>query len=117
MYEARAVRDRSAEQQQRSRVQEVGRCSPLATTMATAATAAATRLPAGAGDTQITNQPPDSLQHIFTPGDRAPSLPWPDIGNMAKWSVSSFKFGFGPECLRDDDPETFWQSVLSRFSS
>lgn len=35
--------------------------------------------------------------------------PWPDIGHLAKWSVSSYKFGFGPECLRDDDPETFWQ--------
>ncbi|PSR88749.1 hypothetical protein PHLCEN_2v5100 [Hermanssonia centrifuga] len=39
-----------------------------------------------------------------------PLLPWPDIGHMAKWSVSSFKFGFGPECLRDDDPDTFWHS-------
>jgi len=34
----------------------------------------------------------------------------PDIGHLAKWSVSSFKFGFGPECLRDDDPDTFWHS-------
>ena len=38
-------------------------------------------------------------------------LPWPDIGHLAKWSVSSFKFGFGPECLQDQDPDTFWQSV------
>jgi len=36
-------------------------------------------------------------------------LPWPDIGHLAKWSVSSFKFGFGPECLQDQDPDTFWQ--------
>jgi anaphase-promoting complex subunit 10 len=42
---------------------------------------------------------------------RPPVLPWPDIGQLAKWSVSSFKFGFGPECLQDQDPETFWQSV------
>ena len=28
---------------------------------------------------------------------------------MAKWSVSSFKFGFGAECLTDEDPDTFWQ--------
>ena len=35
----------------------------------------------------------------------------PDIGHLAKWSVSSHKFGFGAECLRDDDPETFWQCV------
>jgi anaphase-promoting complex subunit 10 len=38
-----------------------------------------------------------------------PNLPWPDIGHLAKWSVSSYKFGFGAECLRDGDPETFWQ--------
>ena len=40
---------------------------------------------------------------------RPPVLPWPDIGHLAKWSVSSFKFGFGPECLQDQDPDTFWQ--------
>jgi len=39
-----------------------------------------------------------------------PVLPWPDIGYLAKWSVSSYKFGFGPECLRDGDPDTFWHS-------
>jgi Anaphase-promoting complex, subunit 10 (APC10) len=39
----------------------------------------------------------------------------PDIGHLAKWSVSSHKFGFGSECLRDDDPETFWQCVLLHF--
>jgi hypothetical protein len=33
-----------------------------------------------------------------------------DISGKGKWSVSSYKFGFGPECLRDDDPETFWHS-------
>lgn len=42
-------------------------------------------------------------------GKTPPELPWPDIGYLAKWSVSSFKFGFGPECLRDGDPDTFWQ--------
>ncbi|PBL03858.1 anaphase-promoting complex subunit 10 [Armillaria gallica] len=41
---------------------------------------------------------------------RPPSLPWPDISTRAKWSVSSAKFGFGVECLRDGDPETFWHS-------
>jgi hypothetical protein len=40
---------------------------------------------------------------------KPPVLPWPDIGHFAKWSVSSFKFGFGPECLQDQDPDTFWQ--------
>ncbi|CAA7268162.1 unnamed protein product [Cyclocybe aegerita] len=33
-----------------------------------------------------------------------------DISHRAKWSVSSFKFGFGAECLLDDDPDTFWHS-------
>ncbi|KAH9941355.1 anaphase-promoting complex, subunit 10-domain-containing protein [Amylocystis lapponica] len=47
---------------------------------------------------------------LMHPGRMPPELPWPDIGYMAKWSVSSFKFGFGPECLRDDDPDTFWHS-------
>lgn len=42
-------------------------------------------------------------------GRKAPFLPWPDIGPLGKWSVSSYKFGFGSECLNDDDPETFWQ--------
>lgn len=41
------------------------------------------------------------------------NLPWPDIGHLAKWSVSSYKFGFGAECLRDDDQETFWQYVVA----
>ncbi|KAF5359777.1 hypothetical protein D9756_003201 [Leucocoprinus leucothites] len=41
---------------------------------------------------------------------RPPVLPWPDISNRGRWSVSSYKFGFGAECLRDGDPETFWHS-------
>jgi anaphase-promoting complex subunit 10 len=46
-----------------------------------------------------------------TTGSRkAPRLAWPDISSRAKWSVSSFKFGFGAECLLDGDPETFWHS-------
>lgn len=32
-----------------------------------------------------------------------------DISERGKWSVSSYKFGFGSECLRDEDGETFWQ--------
>ncbi|RDX43991.1 APC10-domain-containing protein [Lentinus brumalis] len=47
---------------------------------------------------------------IMHPGKMPPRLPWPDIGHLAKWSVSSFKFGFGPECLTDEDPDTFWHS-------
>ncbi|EAU85650.2 anaphase-promoting complex [Coprinopsis cinerea okayama7 len=41
---------------------------------------------------------------------KPPTLPWPDISDRAKWSVSSYKFGFGVECLRDGDPDTFWHS-------
>ena len=44
-----------------------------------------------------------------------PRLPWPDIGHLGKWSVSSYKFGFGPECLTDEDPDTFWQCVSYGF--
>ncbi|VDB96000.1 unnamed protein product [Peniophora sp. CBMAI 1063] len=39
-----------------------------------------------------------------------PEQPFPDIGASAKWTVSSYKFGFGPECLGDLDPDTFWHS-------
>ncbi|KAL5503893.1 hypothetical protein ACEPAH_7964 [Sanghuangporus vaninii] len=52
----------------------------------------------------------EPAQNTFSSGDKSTALPWPDIGHLAKWSVSSYKFGFGPECLRDDDPETFWHS-------
>jgi hypothetical protein len=47
-------------------------------------------------------------------GRKPPALPWPNIGHLAKWSVSSFKFGFGPECLQDEDPDTFWQLSVGR---
>ncbi|CAE6456284.1 unnamed protein product [Rhizoctonia solani] len=42
----------------------------------------------------------------------------PDIGHLATWSVSSYKYGFNVDCLRDDDPETFWQykiAILLKF--
>ena len=53
------------------------------------------------------------LIHFQGPGPRMlPNLPEPDIGHLAKWSVSSYKFGFGAECLRDGDPDTFWQYVI-----
>lgn len=42
-------------------------------------------------------------------GDNLPWISYPDIGNLARWSVSSWKYGFGLDCLRDDNPETFWQ--------
>ncbi|KAL5485768.1 hypothetical protein ACEPAI_6809 [Sanghuangporus weigelae] len=52
----------------------------------------------------------EPAQNPLSLGDKSTALSWPDIGHLAKWSVSSYKFGFGPECLRDDDPETFWHS-------
>ena len=56
------------------------------------------------------------LVQLRVPARLPPSLKYPDIGPMAKWSVSSYKFGFGPECLQDGDPETFWQYVYSKCS-
>lgn len=49
-----------------------------------------------------------ALWHYY-PGSGQPPADYPDIGHLGSWSVSSHKFGFGPECLRDDNPETFWQ--------
>ncbi|KIJ51038.1 hypothetical protein M422DRAFT_59049 [Sphaerobolus stellatus SS14] len=55
--------------------------------------------------------------NAYMMGDVLPSngperlvTPLPDIGHLGKWSVSSHKFGFGSECLRDDNSETFWHS-------
>ncbi|KAI0648848.1 anaphase-promoting complex subunit 10 [Trametes meyenii] len=60
------------------------------------------------------NLPQDSEgAPTFSPDKPPLKLSGPDIGHLAKWSVSSFKFGFGPECLQDDDPETFWHSSSS----
>lgn len=36
----------------------------------------------------------------------------PELGHLARWHVSSHKYGFGIENLRDNDPNTFWQYVL-----
>jgi len=59
----------------------------------------------------LLNVPEDAPGLLLAAGPcKMPSLPWPDIGHLARWSVSSFKFGFGAECLRDGDPETFWHS-------
>ncbi|KAH8094573.1 anaphase-promoting complex subunit 10 [Cristinia sonorae] len=61
--------------------------------------------------TRLTVPPkPPPRGAIWSKARYPPHLPWPDIGYLAKWSVSSYKFGFGPECLRDGDPETFWHS-------
>lgn len=59
---------------------------------------------------QTEDHPPKDAPPSYPIGRLPPVLPWPDIGHIAKWSVSSYKFGFGPECLRDGDPATFWHS-------
>jgi hypothetical protein len=33
------------------------------------------------------------------------------LGSLATWSVSSHKYGYGVENLRDPDEDVFWQSV------
>jgi len=50
-----------------------------------------------------------SFYFVLSAEKYPPNLPWPNISEQARWSVSSFKFGFGPECLQDGDPDTFWQ--------
>ncbi|KAH7884570.1 anaphase-promoting complex subunit 10 [Phlebopus sp. FC_14] len=74
-------------------------------------------LPDRHGEQTATNAPPPAAAQVpkdgmplVHQGRLPPALPWPDIGHIAKWSVSSFKFGFGAECLRDGDPDTFWHS-------
>ncbi|KAI0749906.1 hypothetical protein C8Q80DRAFT_1120027 [Daedaleopsis nitida] len=70
------------------------------------------RLPiAGTNNTMLV-APGDGapILHPVHTGKMPPRLPWPDIGHLGKWSVSSYKFGFGPECLTDEDPDTFWHS-------
>ncbi|KAF9048496.1 anaphase-promoting complex, subunit 10/DOC domain-containing protein [Panaeolus papilionaceus] len=52
----------------------------------------------------------DGTPIIHSAAKKPPPLPWPDISSRAKWSVSSFKFGFGAECLLDGDSDTFWHS-------
>jgi hypothetical protein len=39
--------------------------------------------------------------------DGLPQLP--EIGRLARWSVSSHRYGFGVENLRDGNDMTFWQ--------
>ncbi|WVO15470.1 hypothetical protein L204_103128 [Cryptococcus depauperatus] len=38
----------------------------------------------------------------------------PEISHLAQWSVSSHKYGFGVDNLRDGDDNTFWQSEGSQ---
>ncbi|GFZ47395.1 hypothetical protein JCM24511_05138 [Saitozyma sp. JCM 24511] len=43
------------------------------------------------------------------PADAA-ALERPELGHLAKWSVSSHKYGYGVENLKDGNEATFWQS-------
>lgn len=38
-----------------------------------------------------------------------------DEGSLATWSVSTNKAGYGIEALRDGNPNTCWQYVISEF--
>lgn len=35
----------------------------------------------------------------------------PELGHLARWHVSSHKYGFGIDSLQDNDENTFWQYV------
>ena len=61
-------------------------------------------------------------QRVFGLADTTPTVPMEvdspfdpsslglkEIGNLASWTVSSYKPGFGVQELRDDDPQMFWQ--------
>jgi hypothetical protein len=39
----------------------------------------------------------------------------PELGHLAQWTVSSHKYGFGVDNLRDGNENTFWQYVVSCF--
>lgn len=63
-------------------------------------------------DASYESPPPPPAQPP-PPPTRRPAIDWAsysDISERGKWSVSSYKFGFGSECLRDDDGDTFWHS-------
>lgn len=51
---------------------------------------------------------PRSLSLVSLPGHAFdPSMV--DVGRIARWSVSSHKYGHDVIKLRDDSPDTFWQ--------
>jgi len=81
----------------------------MATTTGGPPTTAAAAATQNSGQPMLPQIPRDGLP-LMHPVRTPPVLPWPDIGHLAKWSVSSYKFGFGAECLRDGDPDTFWHS-------
>ncbi|KAI9636740.1 anaphase-promoting complex, subunit 10-domain-containing protein [Dioszegia hungarica] len=41
---------------------------------------------------------------------RSASSERPELGHLARWTVSSHKYGFGVDNLKDDNEGTFWQS-------
>jgi anaphase-promoting complex subunit 10 len=47
---------------------------------------------------------------MASPGSYNSELPHlSELGRLASWSVSSHKYGFGVENLRDNNEFTFWQ--------
>ena len=36
----------------------------------------------------------------------------PQLGHLASWSVSSHKYGYGVDNLKDDSDSTYWQCVF-----
>ncbi|ORY24771.1 anaphase-promoting complex, subunit 10-domain-containing protein [Naematelia encephala] len=53
-----------------------------------------------------TEQRQRSQSHTVVPSDAER----PELGHLATWSVSSHKYGFGVDNLRDGNDNTFWQS-------
>lgn len=66
-----------------------------------------------AGDTSTADHPNlDQTQKIYYKKglEELDSLQLLDLSPLANWKLSSFKPGFGLDQLRDDLPDTFWQS-------
>ncbi len=55
------------------------------------------------------------MRSWFTRSGSSPIYPGPTSLFVQSGPVSSFKFGFGAECLLDGDPDTFWQYVPHSF--
>jgi anaphase-promoting complex subunit 10 len=62
---------------------------------------------ARAGDENTDPGPPVPMDVDPEPKFDATGLK--EIGNLASWTVSTYKPGCGVEALRDDDTDLFWQ--------
>ncbi|TXT09057.1 hypothetical protein VHUM_02531 [Vanrija humicola] len=52
------------------------------------------------------SEPSSPASYVDPPGEQH----HPELGRLAHWSVSSHKYGFGVDNLRDGNENTFWQS-------